>query len=586
MGALAQRGWEVVTDARRADRLDAAVARLGPAGARVLARGRRRDRSGAPGPARGGRRGALGPGVAGGEQRQHARGQSAAGGRPARPGGPAPDLRGERRSRRCRWSRTLLPHLAPGATVVDITSDAAVEAVRGMGGLRRLEGGAGAPRPGAGGRAPRAASAGRRPRRPADRDAPGRLPGRGHLRPARAVERGAWPACARSPAAIPAAATCSPTSPTADAGGVVTALLAPTPLGRCPLRLDPAHEAHEPPEARGLRRDGVRLLVSPGERAPVHARFTDLADLLEPGDLLVVNTSATVPAAIDGGSPMAAAAWSCTSRTRSPAGSGWWRCAGRAADRTTPAIRRCWSARDRHPAGRWCPARAAGALRRLAPAVAGDVRTRRRSRTRRLGRAADHLARFGRPIRYRHVPAALAARRLPERVRAPSRAAPRCPARPAPSPTGWSHRSSGAACCSPRSCCTPGVSSLEGAEDPYPEQYRVPALTAGLVNAAHGRGSRVVAVGTTVVRALETVTDATGTTHPGEGWTELVVSAERGVRAVDGLLTGWHEPEASHLWMLEAVAGPPAARAGLRGGVRGRLPVARVRRQPPAPALP
>ena len=65
----------------------------------------------------------------------------------------------------------------------------------------------------------------------------------------------------------------------------------------------------------------------------------------------------------------------------------------------------------------------------------------------------------------------------------------------------------------------------------------------------------MVAVGTTVVRALETVTDATGTTHPGEGWTELVVSAERGVRTVDGLLTGWHEPEASHLWMLEAVAG-------------------------------
>jgi S-adenosylmethionine:tRNA ribosyltransferase-isomerase len=100
-----------------------------------------------------------------------------------------------------------------------------------------------------------------------------------------------------------------------------------------------------------------------------------------------------------------------------------------------------------------------------------------------------------------------------------------------------------------------GVSSLEGSEDPYPERYRVPTLTAALVNAAHERGSRVVAVGTTVVRALETVTDASGTTHPGEGWTELVVSPERGIRAVDGLVTGWHEPEASHLWMLAAVAG-------------------------------
>jgi S-adenosylmethionine:tRNA ribosyltransferase-isomerase len=75
------------------------------------------------------------------------------------------------------------------------------------------------------------------------------------------------------------------------------------------------------------------------------------------------------------------------------------------------------------------------------------------------------------------------------------------------------------------------------------------------VNAAHGAGERVIAVGTTVVRALETVTDDTGTTHPGEGWTEEVITPERGVRAVDGLLTGWHEPEASHLAMLEAVAG-------------------------------
>src|SRR5262245_43670375 len=66
------------------------------------------------------------------------------------------------------------------------------------------------------------------------------------------------------------------------------------------LRLDPGHEAHEPPEARGVPRDEVRLLVSEGDDAPIHARFTDLAEHLEPGDLLVVNTSGTVAAAIDG----------------------------------------------------------------------------------------------------------------------------------------------------------------------------------------------------------------------------------------------------------------------------------------------
>jgi len=64
-----------------------------------------------------------------------------------------------------------------------------------------------------------------------------------------------------------------------------------------------------------------------------------------------------------------------------------------------------------------------------------------------------------------------------------------------------------------------------------------------------------VAVGTTVVRALETVVDATGEVHAAAGWTDTVVTPERPVRSVDSLLTGWHEPEASHLAMLEAVAG-------------------------------
>jgi S-adenosylmethionine:tRNA ribosyltransferase-isomerase len=103
-----------------------------------------------------------------------------------------------------------------------------------------------------------------------------------------------------------------------------------------------------------------------------------------------------------------------------------------------------------------------------------------------------------------------------------------------------------------------GVASLEAHEMPYPERYRVPASTARLVNEARRAGHRVVAVGTTVVRALETVVDDDGVVHPGEGWTELVITPDRGVRAVDGLLTGWHEPEASHLRLLEAVAGRPA----------------------------
>ena len=65
----------------------------------------------------------------------------------------------------------------------------------------------------------------------------------------------------------------------------------------------------------------------------------------------------------------------------------------------------------------------------------------------------------------------------------------------------------------------------------------------------------MIAVGTTVVRALETATDEHGVVHASHGWTNLTITPERGVRAVDGLLTGWHEPEASHLLMLEAFAG-------------------------------
>jgi S-adenosylmethionine:tRNA ribosyltransferase-isomerase len=100
-----------------------------------------------------------------------------------------------------------------------------------------------------------------------------------------------------------------------------------------------------------------------------------------------------------------------------------------------------------------------------------------------------------------------------------------------------------------------GVSSLEANEHPYPEWYRVPQTTAARINETRHHGGNVVAIGTTVVRALETVVDRNRIVHPGEGWTDVVVTPERGATAIDGLLTGWHEPEASHLQMLEALAG-------------------------------
>ena len=109
-----------------------------------------------------------------------------------------------------------------------------------------------------------------------------------------------------------------------------------------------------------------------------------------------------------------------------------------------------------------------------------------------------------------------------------------------------------------------GVSSQERHEPPYPERFRVPRHTANLVNAVHEWGGRVIAVGTTVVRALETVSQPDGNVAPDDGWTNLVVTAERGLWTIDGLLTGLHEPESSHLEMLLAAAGEGCSSAATR----------------------
>jgi S-adenosylmethionine:tRNA ribosyltransferase-isomerase len=101
-----------------------------------------------------------------------------------------------------------------------------------------------------------------------------------------------------------------------------------------------------------------------------------------------------------------------------------------------------------------------------------------------------------------------------------------------------------------------GVASLEGHEKPYAEEYWIPKCTAQAVRSALSDGRRIVAVGTTVVRALESAFDeGEGEVIASHAWTELVISPERGVHVVDSLLTGFHEPKASHLAMLEAIAG-------------------------------
>jgi S-adenosylmethionine:tRNA ribosyltransferase-isomerase len=312
------------------------------------------------------------------------------------------------------------------------------------------------------------------------------------------------------------------------------------------IPLDPSLEAHEPPEVWGRGRDNVRLLVSNGETDVEHVTFRDLPRMLRAGDALVVNTSATIAAAIDAATADGRALRIHFS-TEMPGGL-WLVEARRPAAETTVPLFDDLTGADIMLAG------------------GGHIHLFERfADSRRLWLASphlessvlDHLARFGEPIRYKHAPGNWPLSAYQQIFGAePGSAEMPSASRPFTAEIVVDLVRRGVTIV-PILLHT-GVSSLEAHEMPYPERYRVSDSTAAHVNAVHNAGGRVIAAGTTVVRALETVTDARGVAHPGEGWTELVVTPERGVRAVDGLLTGWHEPEATHLLMLEAIAGRPA----------------------------
>jgi S-adenosylmethionine:tRNA ribosyltransferase-isomerase len=306
--------------------------------------------------------------------------------------------------------------------------------------------------------------------------------------------------------------------------------------------VDVDHEAHEPPEARGMRRDDVRLLVSAGHAEPVDARFGDLRHILRAGDLLVVNRSATIAAAIDGrlptGEPIVVhfsgelPAGLSLVEVRDPAGGS-----------TRPRV--VAAPVDIELLG-------PGTVRLLTPFAAS---TRLWIAQLRLGAPSTtaFLEAFGRPIRYRHVP-----RDWPigayQTVFAREPGSAEMPSASRPFTTELVTDLVTAGVRVGPVVLHTGVSSLEGGEQPYPERYVVPRATAAAVNATHSGDGRVIAAGTTVVRALATVTDDRGDVHPGQGWTDVVVTPETSLPWADGLLTGWHEPESSHLLMLAAFA--------------------------------
>jgi S-adenosylmethionine:tRNA ribosyltransferase-isomerase len=307
------------------------------------------------------------------------------------------------------------------------------------------------------------------------------------------------------------------------------------------FELPRALEAGEPPEAHGLARDEVRLMVARPGAPLVHARFLDLADQLRRGDLLVVNESATLPAALTarraGGAPLA-----LHLSTPDPAAAKRWVVELRSAGRRVRDAR-CGELLELPGGARArlvAPYLSAGRLWVAALELPAPV--------------LDYLAAHGAPIRYAHQPRDLPLAdhqtifaRVPGSAEMPSAGRPF-------SPRVLVRLADAAIGVAPLVLHT-GVSSQERGERPYPERYRVPPETAAQVNATRAAGGRVIAVGTTVTRALETVARPGGSVRAGAGWTSLTITPERGVRAVDGIVTGWHEPDASHLLLLEAVGG-------------------------------
>jgi S-adenosylmethionine:tRNA ribosyltransferase-isomerase len=314
--------------------------------------------------------------------------------------------------------------------------------------------------------------------------------------------------------------------------------------------------APAPAERRGVERDRVRLLVADRDRGLTHTRFTHLAEHLRPGDVVVVNDSATVAAQLDAQlvgrehrhGPVVV-------HLAAPLPDGTWVVEVR---RAPDADR---SVLDAQPGDVLEIAVGAARLRLVEPyPESGSSPTGAGNRLWRAavdGALADVARRYGRPISYGYL-----ADRYPlsdyQTVFGRRPGSAEMPSAGRPFTTDLVTRLvSGGIVIAPVTLHT-GVSSQEAGEAPQPERFEVTASTAAVVNAARAGGGRVIAVGTTVTRALESAVETHGDGSrlvAARGWTSRVVTPADPPRIVDGLITGWHDPEASHLLLVEAVAG-------------------------------
>jgi S-adenosylmethionine:tRNA ribosyltransferase-isomerase len=347
----------------------------------------------------------------------------------------------------------------------------------------------------------------------------------------------------------------------------MTAMSMPT-LNTLEFELPHDLEAHEPIEARGLRRDQVRLMVScKRDNAVIHTKFHDLPNFLEAGDVLVINTSGTLPAALpatrsDGtqlelhlSTHLPGDLWTVELRALS--------------DRSTKPYRANLEGETLELPG--------GAnVRILAPYLLDRTNAPKTTGSRLWLAILElhepllpYLEQFGKAIRYGYVPQDWPMSTY-QTVYATTPGSAEMPsAGRAFTPELITQLVARGVQIAPLMLHT-GVASLEDHEPLFEEFYRVPLETVRIVNQARVDGRRVIAVGTTVVRTLETVTDTHGITHAGSGWTREIITPERGVKSINGILTGWHEPKATHLAMLEAIAGRNHLEVAYTAALEGR----------------
>ena len=305
--------------------------------------------------------------------------------------------------------------------------------------------------------------------------------------------------------------------------------------------------AAAPAEVRGLWREDVRRLVAAPEGI-VHQHFRDLADHLRPGDVVVVNDSATVAVQVDAESSVRGPV---VLHLATELDDGTWVTEVRTPYDASRAVL------DAEPGERFVAGGVTVVLLGPYPRTVSSPtgRGNRLWRAQVEGPLAAHLRRHGRPIAYGYLP-----RRYPlsayQTVFGTRPGSAEMPSAGRPFTHGLVTRlvSRGVAV-APVTLHT-GVSSQEAGEAPQPERFAVPGSTARLVNAVRAGGGRVVAVGTTVTRALESAVGHGGEVVERSGWTERLITPAEPPRVVTGLVTGWHDPMASHLLLVEAVAGP------------------------------